>query len=195
MMKKVELNMNEQLKYDTIKNLVDNGGNKDRAAIKLNVTRRTVDRLIAKYVAEGKAAFVHGNRGRKPSTTFDDDIKQRIIDLYISEYSDANITHFTEIVREDFNISISDTTISNWLKEQGILSPKAHRSTRRRQKKKLKDQLKAEKSVKKQNEIKDRIDTVSRNEAHPRRPRCKYEGEMIQMDASSMVWVEGCGTW
>src|SRR5699024_12105874 len=27
--------------------------------------------------------------------------------------------------------------------------------------------------------------------AHPRRPRCKYFGEMIQMDASSFEWIPG----
>lgn len=27
--------------------------------------------------------------------------------------------------------------------------------------------------------------------AHPRRPRCKYQGEMIQMDASSYEWIPG----
>jgi hypothetical protein len=32
-------------------------------------------------------------------------------------------------------------------------------------------------------------------DAHPRRPRSKYFGEMIQMDASEYVWVSGAGKW
>ena len=38
-MRKVLLNMNEQQKYEIIKSLVENNGNKDRAALKLGCTR------------------------------------------------------------------------------------------------------------------------------------------------------------
>lgn len=39
-MRKVELRMNEQEKYETIKNLVDYNGNKKRANIKLGISIR-----------------------------------------------------------------------------------------------------------------------------------------------------------
>lgn len=43
-MKKVELRTMEQIKYEIIKNLVDNDGNKHRAAIKLGITiRKLID--------------------------------------------------------------------------------------------------------------------------------------------------------
>ena len=44
-MKRIYLNMNEQLKYDVIKSLVDHDGNKKAAALKLGCTTRTVNRL------------------------------------------------------------------------------------------------------------------------------------------------------
>lgn len=78
-MRKVELRMNELEKYKTIKKLVEENGNKKRAAIKLQCTVRTVDRLIQKYNEFGKEAFVHGNRGRKPSTTIPEETKKFII--------------------------------------------------------------------------------------------------------------------
>ncbi|MCR2032403.1 helix-turn-helix domain-containing protein [Anaerofustis stercorihominis] len=56
--------MNEQAKYDIIKKLVDTNGNKKNAAIKLNCSMRTVNRLIIKYKEEGKQGFIHKNRGR-----------------------------------------------------------------------------------------------------------------------------------
>ena len=65
-MRKVNLRMNEKYKYDVIKKLVDNNGNKKRAALELNCTIRTIDRLIIKYKLEGKAGFIHKNRERKP---------------------------------------------------------------------------------------------------------------------------------
>lgn len=34
------------------------------------------------------------------------------------------------------------------------------------------------------------IDTLDHDMAHLRRPRCKYMGEMIQMDASQFYWIK-----
>ena len=64
-MRKVELRMNEQEKYEVIKELVDHNGNKNRASKKLGISRRQVDRLIIKYKEKGKAGFVHGNRNHR----------------------------------------------------------------------------------------------------------------------------------
>ena len=63
-MRKVELRMNEKEKYDVIKEQVDHNGNKNRAAKKLGISRRQVDRLIIKYKEKGKSGFIHGNRGK-----------------------------------------------------------------------------------------------------------------------------------
>ena len=52
-MRKVELRMNELEKYNIIKNLVDNNGNKNVASIKLRLSRRQIDRLIIKYKEKG----------------------------------------------------------------------------------------------------------------------------------------------
>ncbi len=48
-MKKAELRTMEQIKYEIIKNLVDNNGNKQWAIIKLGITLRQVNRLIQIY--------------------------------------------------------------------------------------------------------------------------------------------------
>ncbi len=47
------------------------------------------------------------------------------------------------------------------------------------------------KSAKAANKLKESIAVIESNKAHPRRPRSKYFGEMIQMDASSFEWVPG----
>ncbi len=48
-MRKVNFRMNELLKYETIKELVDYNGNKNRAVQNLGISRRQVDRLIIIY--------------------------------------------------------------------------------------------------------------------------------------------------
>ena len=122
-MRKVYLRMNEQLKYDIIKKLVVSNGNKKNAAIKLNCSLRTVNRLIIKYKMEGKQGFVHKNRNRKPVTTFSDEVKLHVIDLYKSKYSGANLSHFSELLAKYENIRVSDSTINHWLRDIDILSP------------------------------------------------------------------------
>ena len=190
-MRKVELRMNEQNKYEIIKKLVDTNGNKKRAATKLGCTVRTINRLIIKYKEQGKKGFMHGNRGRLPASTVPLDIKNKIISLYINDFSDANFTHFCEIIESDFGIKISDTTLNNWMRAEDVLSPKARRKTKKALKKKLKERLKDTASEKARNEIKESIIILDEQDAHPRRPRSKYAGEMIQMDASSFHWIEG----
>ena len=98
-MKKVELRTMEQTKYEIIKNLVDNNGNKRRAAIKLGITIRQVNRLIQTYIKHGKAGFVHGNRGRLPKKTISQELKDKILELYKSKYYDANFKHFQELLK------------------------------------------------------------------------------------------------
>lgn len=168
---------------------MDSNGNKKRAALKLNCSIRNINRLIIRYNTLGKQGFIHGNRGKSPAISFSPDTKKKIIDLYINDYGDTNISHFCEIVKQDFNISVSDTTINHLLREFYVLSPKAHRSSKKNMKKLLKSKLDVSKSNQIKNDIKEAISIIDSSQAHPTRPRCKYAGEMIQMDASSYFWV------
>lgn len=98
--------MKEKTIYEIIKRLVENKGNKKRAAIRLGCTERYVNKLITKYRTEGKAGFVHKNSGRQPKATISKETKERIINLYKNKYYDFNWSHFTEKLNEDENIKI-----------------------------------------------------------------------------------------
>ena len=66
--RKVELSMDEQKKYEVIKSLADHPApNKQRAALTLGCTVRHINRMLKGYKEQGKAYFIHGNRGRKPA--------------------------------------------------------------------------------------------------------------------------------
>lgn len=186
-MKKVNLNMSEENKYLVIKRLVERDGNKLNAAVKLNCTVRTINRLINKYKLEGKSAFIHKNRNRKPSTALDESTKKMIVDLYKSTYYDFNITHFSEFLNEVHHIKIDARSVRNYLLEYNIVSPKAQRLTKRLLKKKLKAELVGS-SKKKKVDIKNSIKILEYPDIHPRKPRAKYFGEQIQMDASEHIW-------
>ena len=105
-MKEDELRMNEQEKYEVIKYLVEHGGNKNRAAKKLGISKRQIDRLIIKYKEKGQSAFIHGNRARKPVNTLDESISENIILLYKNKYQDWNFNHFKEFLENFENIKV-----------------------------------------------------------------------------------------
>ena len=181
--------MNEEKKYETIKRLVDEGGNKERAAMTLGITRRQVNRLIRKYQEAGKAAFVHGNRGRKPSTTIPQATRQAIVDLYRTKYYDANFAHFTEILAREENIAVSESTVRSILEAEYILSPRVTKAKKKRIKKELEAQKQQAKGKKEADELQKNL--VAVENAHSRRPRCACFGELEQMDATPYEWVPG----
>ena len=123
--------MDEQKKYEVIKKLVDTNGNKDRAAMTLGISRRQVNRLIIAYNDEGKGAFVHGNRGRKPAITTLDEVRRTVVDLYRTKYYGANFVHFTELLKRNENISLSVSAVTNYLETENIYSPRVTKAKRK----------------------------------------------------------------
>ena len=185
-MKKVELRMKEEIKYLTIRKLVETNGNKKRAAIKLDCTIRSIDRMIAGYKAKGKDFFVHGNRGTIPAKALSEELKNEIEQLYLSKYYDCNYTVFTEFLAERENIFVSIDEVRVLLRDRYILSPRSHKSTRKRLRKQLLEEQKRAKNKSEKEKIQTNI--VSVEDAQPRQPRCQYFGEEIQMDACIHLW-------
>lgn len=184
--RKVILTMNEEKKYEVIKKLVETDGNKKRAAMSLGCSIRHVNRLINGYKKEGKKYFIHGNRGKQPKHTLSENTKQNILILYRNKYYDTNFTHFAELLEKNENITTSVSTIRNILQKEFILSPRATRAKKKATKELLISMQTQTKSKKKQAEIQSNI--IAIEDAHSRRPRCAYFGEMIQMDASVYLW-------
>lgn len=188
-MRKVELRMKEKEKYEVIKELVDHNGNKKRAELKLNLSRRQVNRLINIYKEKGKSGFVHGNRGRQPSKTLDKPISEDIILLYTNKYQGWNFNHFKDFLETKENIYVSYDFIYKHLTKAGFISPKARRKTKR---KFIKKQLLKEKKI--NNEMSnEQIDVIINHEigledSHPRGEKPKNFGEIIEQDGSIHLW-------
>ena len=132
MIRRIDLNMDEQKKYEVIRKLADSQGNKDRAAITLGITKRQVNRLIIAYKEKGRAAFVHGNRGRRPAITTPDEIRNAVVDLYRTKYCGANFVHFTELLHKNEGISLSVSAITSFLEAENIFSPRVTKAKKKR---------------------------------------------------------------
>ena len=188
-MRKVELRMNEQEKYEVIKELVDHNGNKNRASKKLGISRRQVDRLIIKYKENGKSGFVHGNRGHIPTKALDKSISENIILLYKNKYYDFNFNHFKKFLEKDEKIFVSYKFIYNILTKEGILSPKARKKTKREF---AKQRLIKEKKINltmSNKQIEQFVNNeIALEDSHPRCEKPKYFGEIIEQDGSIHLW-------
>lgn len=181
--------MKENYKYEQIKRYVDQGGNFRRLCLVLNVSHRTGRRLIAGYKKEGKAFFLHGNRGRKPASQINKDIKDKIKDLYLDPlYKGANFKHFYELLKRNHPelSSLSLTSLRNILKEANIISPMATRATKREYNKRMCEQEKGSDVENIPLEVPLPID----KDPHPRREKSKNAGELIFADASMHDWLE-----
>ena len=98
--------------------------------------------LKRQYRKIGNAAFVHGNTGRKPSTTIPDKIKQEIVIYYKKEFVGYNFTFFKKYLHEIKDMHISYKSVYKILTVAGIASPEkrkvpkekaAHRHSFRRE--------------------------------------------------------------
>lgn len=182
--------MDEQKKYEVIKALADHSeGNKDRAALVLGCTKRHINRMLAGYKAQGKEYFVHGNRGRKPSTTIPQETRRTIIDLYRTKYYDANFQHYCELLRKQEHIVVSPSCLAGILESEYILSPKVTKAKKKRIRKQLLEHKKHAETQKEADRI--QANLVAVEDAHTRRPRCAYFGELQQMDATPFEWTPG----
>lgn len=157
-----------------IKELLAGNITKKQAATKLGLSVKQISRLRDSYLNKGQEAFKHGNIGKANSNRIDPLVEQTVVKLYKECYEPHgfNFTHFSEYIkyvdhtamRELYAATggavISNKTIYNILRRNGIESPKAKR-------------------------------VVRLANPHPRRPRRSSMGELVQLDASVHVWVQG----
>jgi len=188
-MRKVELRVMEEKKYRIIKNLVDNNGNKHRAKVQLNLTMRSINRLINVYKTKGKSGFIHGNRNKLPANTISPETKHEIVRLYNERYYDFNFKHFKECLKELEDIDISYNALYKILDSNLILSPKAERKTKKTYRKRIQNKIDLGKSLlTSEKKLIIDNDILNPKASHARLPRKKYAGELLQMDASEHLW-------
>ena len=188
-MRKVELNMKEQTKYEIVKRFVDNNcTNYKNLSILLESSLKTAYNYVKKYKTHGKLAFKHGNNNRKPKNTKSQDFCNKILDIFDKIDCDINFKHFQVILKRDYHISVSYNFLYNLLTKHETISPKAQKETRKKFRQNIKFKLSKHLPLSKteQTIVSDHL--LDDIDAHPRKERSKYFGELIQMDASQHLW-------
>jgi transposase len=128
----VTLSAKEKYMYEAILQVIDGTLTHDQAALRLGVTRRTVERKIAGYLNEGMPSFSHGLKGRVPTNATDLELWSDVIALYRGKYKRYNWTHFRQRLAEVEGIEIGYATLYSILTEAGYTSPKAHRERKKK---------------------------------------------------------------
>ncbi|MFA7018030.1 MAG: hypothetical protein WC239_03450, partial [Sphaerochaetaceae bacterium] len=84
-----ELTPNEQMKYNTAKEVIDLGSTETairRGKTKLGCTRKTLLKYMKWYESEDLSLFSHHNKGHKPVTTKPEETRKLIKQLYKETY-------------------------------------------------------------------------------------------------------------
>ena len=125
------MNKKENLKASVIECCINGTMTVKVAADRLGFSERYVKKLKARYKKLGASSMLHGNCGKQPKHTISADIKSKIWDIWNTpELEECNISHFQEILEEDYGILISYSPLYRFLKSKGAKSPRKHKKSR-----------------------------------------------------------------
>ena len=97
------------------------------AAQLLGLSVRQTQRLKAEAAKNGVTSILHKRRGLKPANCLDPALSAKIVDIYRNELAGYNFCHATDVLAEEKGIFTSVSSVSRYLKADGIKSPKAKR--------------------------------------------------------------------
>ena len=135
------LNEYEQKKYDTISKFVSKEIDIKEAILVLNLKECQIYRLKKLFINEGKSGFIHKNRGKVNPNKINDDLIDKLENLYLEKHHDFNFEHFYEDhVYGKYDISY-DVMLKRFTKDD-IISPLAHKKTIKIYKEKMNNVIK-----------------------------------------------------
>lgn len=100
------------------------------AAEVLQLSVRQIQRKKKAYLVEREASVIHKNTGRHPANRISESIRSQIVHLLQGPLQGYNFTHATEILKADYQIKISVSSVRRIAREHQLLSPRKHRKTR-----------------------------------------------------------------
>lgn len=182
----MQLNEKELKKYNVIKDVTQGVKTKEEAMNILDISKRQIDRLINIYKTEGKNGFIHKNRGKSNENKIKEEIKQEIVNLFLTEYYDYNFTHFHEEIEEKYGISLP--TVYRILSEEDIISPMAQHETVKLYNTNMRKAIKSGEASKEKMELFKKREKLE-EEKHIRKSTLLYHfGQDVQMDAAFLIW-------
>jgi transposase len=130
-MREITMSIDEQRRAMVLTRVVAGSLSMGEAVALLGLSERSVWRLKARFLADGPAGLVHGNRGRPPARRLDDAVRARIVERAGGRFEGANDRHLVDLLAEE-GLIVSRATVQRILRAAGRPSPRRRRPPRHR---------------------------------------------------------------
>ena len=85
----------------------------------LSLSSRQIRRIVKRVRVEGDRGVIHRSRGRSSNRRISDEIREKVIELYRSQYGDFGPTLAAEKLWERDQVEVKDETLRLWLLASG----------------------------------------------------------------------------
>ena len=109
----------ELKRLHVIGKVLEKGIREVEAAEVLRLSSRQIRRIVKRVRLEGDKGVIHKSRGQPSNRRISDEVRDKIIQRYRSQYSDFGPTLASEKLQERDQLHISDETLRLWLLESG----------------------------------------------------------------------------
>jgi transposase len=123
----VTLNMRELDRLKMIQAVVELGLKPGRAAERLGLTVRQIERLVIRYQESGAAGLASRKRGRQGNRRLDEDLAQRALAIIRERYADFGPTLACEKLYECHGIRLARETVRRPMTDAGLWIPRRQR--------------------------------------------------------------------
>ncbi|MFL9912300.1 ISNCY family transposase [Paraburkholderia fungorum] len=123
----VTLNMRELDRLKVIQAIVELGLKPGRAAERLGLSVRQVERLVIRYRASGAAGLCSGRRDRPGNRKLDEGLAVRALTIIRERYADFGPTLACEKLHECHGITLSKETVRHLMTDAGLWIPRRQR--------------------------------------------------------------------
>jgi transposase len=130
-MREITMSIEEQRRTMVLTRVVAGSVSMAEAAALLGLSERSVWRLKRRFLADGPAGLVHGNRGRPSARRLGDADRARILELAGDRFAGANDSHLVDLLADE-GLVVSRATVQRILRAAGRPSPRHRRSPRHR---------------------------------------------------------------
>ena len=124
---RITLTMKEQKMNDILVKLIAGEIKTSDASRLTGLSERQIYRKKKAYKDLGVQSIPHKSRNKPNGKGYSNELKNKIINLYLNEYNGWNFYHFKDMLQDFHNIKVSNTFIYNLLTSNGIESPNKYR--------------------------------------------------------------------
>ena len=123
----VTLNMRELDRLKVVQAVVEMGLKPGRAAERVGLTVRQIERLVTRYRELGAAGLASRKRGRQGNRRLDEDVARRTLAIIQDRYADFGPTLACEKLWECHGIHLSKETVRKLMADAGLWIPRRQR--------------------------------------------------------------------